>query len=83
MCRKECVYRPKQGFSIPIKNWLKHEFRPLVEELLGRDRIAGEGLFEPAMVERLKREHMENRANHSHVLWGLLVFQDWRRRWSV
>ena len=39
--------------------------------------------FEPAMVERLKREHEENRANHSHILWSLLVFQDWRERWSV
>lgn len=80
---KECVYRPKQGFSIPIKNWLRDEFRPLVEELLGHERIASEGLFEPVMVDRLKQEHLENRANHSHVLWSLLVFQDWRRRWSV
>ena len=80
---RECIYRPKQGFSIPIKNWLKREFKPLVEDLLGRDRIAREGLFDPAMVEQLKREHEENRANHSHVLWGLLVFQDWRQRWSV
>lgn len=80
---EDCVYRPKQGFSIPIKNWLRDEFRPLVEELLGRDRIAAEGLFEPAIVEALTREHLENRANHSHVLWSLLVFQDWRRRWGA
>ena len=79
----ECVYRQKQGFSIPIKDWLKHGLRPLVEELLGHARVKSDGLFEPAMVERLKREHMENRANHSHVLWSLLVFQDWRRRWGV
>jgi asparagine synthase (glutamine-hydrolysing) len=77
------IYRPKQGFSIPIKNWLMHEFRPLVEDLLNRDRITREGLFEPTTIERLKREHQENRANHSHVLWSLLVFQDWRQRWSA
>jgi asparagine synthase (glutamine-hydrolysing) len=80
---EDCVYRPKQGFSIPIKNWLKREFRPLLEELLGTDRIAREGIFEPATIERLKREHLDDRANHSHVLWSLLVFQDWQRRWSV
>jgi asparagine synthase (glutamine-hydrolysing) len=80
---EDCVYRPKQGFSIPIKNWLRDEFRPLVDELLERSRIEAEGLFNPWMVERLKREHLENSANHSHVLWSLLVFQDWRRRWSV
>jgi len=77
----ECVYRPKQGFSIPIKTWLGNEFRPLMEELLAPDRLAAEGLFNPAEVQRLRSEHLAGAENHSHVLWGLLVLQDWRRRW--
>jgi asparagine synthase (glutamine-hydrolysing) len=79
----ECVYRPKEGFSIPIKQWLGREFRPLLEELLGRDRIAGEGIFQVDCVEALKREHLAGRANHSHILWAMLVFQEWRRRWNA
>jgi asparagine synthase (glutamine-hydrolysing) len=79
----ECVYRPKEGFSIPIKHWLGHEFRPLVDELLDPRRLDAEGLLRGDTVECLKQEHFANRANHSHVLWSLLVFQDWRRRWSV
>jgi asparagine synthase (glutamine-hydrolysing) len=78
---RDCIYRPKQGFSIPIKTWLKGEFRPLMDELLAPDRL--DGLFDPHTVAQLKREHLEDRANHSHVLWGLIVFQDWRRRWRV
>ena len=80
---RECVYRQKQGFSIPIKQWLGTSFRPLMEELLSPARLGPEGLFNVATVERLKREHLNGRANHSHVLWSLLVFHDWRRRWSV
>jgi asparagine synthase (glutamine-hydrolysing) len=79
----QCVDRPKQGFSIPIKNWLKESFRPLVDDLLAPARIAADGLFEPAMIEQLKRDHFENRANNSHLLWTLMVFHDWRRRWAV
>jgi asparagine synthase (glutamine-hydrolysing) len=78
---RNCIYRPKQGFSIPIKTWLKGEFRPLMDELLAPDRL--DGLFDPHTVAQLKREHLEDRANHSHVLWGLIVLQDWRRRWRV
>jgi asparagine synthase (glutamine-hydrolysing) len=78
---RSCIYRPKQGFSIPIKNWLKGEFRPMMDELLAPARL--DGVFEPRTVERLKREHLEERANHSHVLWALIVFQDWRQRWRV
>jgi asparagine synthase (glutamine-hydrolysing) len=79
----DCVYRPKEGFSIPIKSWLKTEFRPLMEDLLENRRVQEDGLFDASTVDRLKREHLENRANHSHILWSLIVFQDWRRRWAA
>lgn len=80
---RECVYRPKEGFSIPIKNWLQTEFRALLETLLDPGRLAADGIFDVETVARLRREHAEGRANHSHVLWSMLVFQDWRERWSV
>ncbi len=79
----DCVYRRKEGFSIPMKHWLKTTFRPLMEELLCPSHLSSEGLFNVATVDRLKREHLAGQANHSHVLWPLLVFQDWRRRWRV
>jgi len=78
---RECVYRPKEGFSIPIKNWLKTRLRPLMEELLNYKNIEQEGLFQPASIEKLKHEHLSGVNNHSHILWSLMVFQDWRRRW--
>ena len=77
----ECVYRPKEGFSIPIKNWLMNEFRPLMEDLLNKNRIKRDGIFNPNTVERLKQEHLNGTANHSHILWSMIVFQDWKRRW--
>jgi asparagine synthase (glutamine-hydrolysing) len=77
----ECVYRPKEGFSIPIKNWLKKRLRPLMEELLNYKNIEKEGIFQPASIEKLKHEHLSGTNNHSHLLWSLMVFQDWRRRW--
>jgi asparagine synthase (glutamine-hydrolysing) len=80
---RDCVYRPKEGFSIPIKHWLRTEFRPILEEFLSPSRISAEGIFDGETVARLKTEHLTGKANHSHVLWSLLVFQDWRVRWGV
>jgi asparagine synthase (glutamine-hydrolysing) len=34
-------------------------------------------------VQRLWSEHDSGRANHSHLLWSLLVFEQWRERWGV
>jgi asparagine synthase (glutamine-hydrolysing) len=77
----DCIYRPKEGFSIPIKNWLGNQLYPLMEDLLNSKKIDSEGLFQPNTIERLKNEHLAGRANHSHILWSLMIFQAWRRRW--
>lgn len=79
----ECVYRPKEGFSIPLKDWLRQELRPVLEGLLEPRNLAGEGIFQVSTVETLKREHLEHRANHSHIIWALMVFQDWKGRWGA
>jgi len=80
---RECVYRPKEGFSMPIKDWLRTELRPLVDDLLAPARIRRQGIFRTEVIERLRAEHDAGRENHSHVLWSLLVFQDWQERWSA
>jgi asparagine synthase (glutamine-hydrolysing) len=79
----ECVYRPKEGFSIPIKEWLRTSLTPLVSDLLRPSTIERQGLFRVEAVERLVAEHLSRRENHSHLIWSLMVFQDWKRRWGV
>lgn len=79
----DCVFRQKEGFSIPMKQWLSTEFRPLLEEHLAPQQIKQEGIFQVQKINQLKNEHFSGKANHSHILWMLLVFQDWRKRWKV
>jgi asparagine synthase (glutamine-hydrolysing) len=69
--------RRKEGFSIPMKNWLRSELRPLMESLLSRERIEARGLFEWPAVERRMREHLEGGRNHAHQLFPLMVFERW------
>ena len=71
------LHRQKEGFSIPMKNWLRRELAPLMDELLSQERIESRGLFEWTEVERLRREHVEGRANHAHQLFPLMVFERW------
>jgi asparagine synthase (glutamine-hydrolysing) len=69
--------RKKEGFSIPMKNWLRHELQPLMQTLLSRERIAARGLFEPAAVQRLVDDHVAGRENYAHTLFPLMVFERW------
>ena len=80
---RDCIYRPKEGFSVPIKHWLKRDLRPRMEDLLSPGRLREAGLFNVGTVERLKAQHLADRANHSHILWSMMVFEDWRSRWGV
>jgi asparagine synthase (glutamine-hydrolysing) len=74
----DCILqRKKEGFSIPMKQWLKRELAPLMEDLLSPARIARRRLFEPAVVSRLVREHQIGRENHAHTLFPLMVFERW------
>ena len=70
--------RKKEGFSIPMKNWLQQELRPMMEEVLSPCRIKQEELFNPSYVEKLKRDHLNGVANNSHQLWSLMVFEIWQ-----
>jgi len=77
----DCVYRNKEGFSIPIKQWLANEFSGLVDHYLNYQRISAQGIFSATRIEQLIAEHLANKANHSHRLWALIVFQAWFDRW--
>lgn len=73
--------RPKQGFSIPLRDWLRHDLRYLLQEYLNDKRLARDGIFAPTPVSALVREHIRGYANHSHLLWSLISFQMWKERY--
>jgi asparagine synthase (glutamine-hydrolysing) len=78
----EILTKKKQGFSIPIKNWLSGALRPLMTDLLDAERVRRRGWFEPAAVRRLMDEHLAGRENHSHRLWAMMVLELWQQRFS-
>ena len=69
--------RPKEGFSIPMKNWLRRELAPLMRDLLSPGRVAERGLFDPKEVTALVEAHVAGRENHAHTLFPLMVFERW------
>ena len=71
------IERGKEGFSIPIKNWIKNELKPMMLEALSEKNVKEKGYFDPQFVNRLVSEHLQGRENHSHRLWALMVFHMW------
>jgi asparagine synthase (glutamine-hydrolysing) len=78
---KRAVYRPKEGFSVPLKHWISEGYRGLMDELLSSERVRRDGIFEWPEIARLKSEHLAGRRNHAHQLWAIMMFQAWQDRW--
>ena len=70
--------RGKQGYSLPIKNWLRQELRDYMTELLTSSPLMKEA-FNINYIQQLIQEHMEYRANHNHILWALINLALWHR----
>jgi asparagine synthase (glutamine-hydrolysing) len=79
----QILNRKKEGFSIPMKQWLRGPLRPMMDRLLAPDRLAARGVVDPAETARLIAEHCNGRANHAHVLFSLMVFERWAEEFAV
>lgn len=77
---QDVLQKPKQGFSIPLKNWLRGPLKPLMMELLSNDRVHRRGYFNQECVSRWVEEHTNGTMNHSHRLWALMVFELWNEQ---
>jgi len=75
---EEILRRRKEGFSIPMKHWLRRELLPTARDLLTGSILAD--YFDPNVCRRLIDEHRSGQFNHAHVLWTLMVFALWRTR---
>jgi asparagine synthase (glutamine-hydrolysing) len=75
----ELLYRPKQGFSLPLARWLRGELRPRIESLATRGAIADAGLFSPSGLRRVIGEHGDGRRDHTPILWAMLMLDAFLR----
>ncbi|RMD59421.1 asparagine synthase (glutamine-hydrolyzing) [Candidatus Parcubacteria bacterium] len=78
---EECIYRRKQGFSLPLEHWFrKKNYLDLLRTKLLHDRLPLYG-FNTQFIGRLIEEHRSFRADHSRLLWNLLYLNEWFKVW--
>ena len=71
--------RPKQGFSIPLRAWLRGPLATLARELLVEQPRGLEEFFDITAIRRMFEAHVSGRRNHAHRLWALMLFALWHR----
>lgn len=76
---KEVLYRPKQGFALPLPHWMRNELKELIMTVLLEPRTLQRGYFDPRGVRQLLNEHFSGRRNQVALIWRLLLFELWHR----
>jgi len=75
----ELVHRPKWGFSIPLKDWLKNDLRYLIDDYLDKPGIEAAGLVQYDYVKILKEAFLNGSDYLYNRLWTLIVIHKWLR----
>jgi asparagine synthase (glutamine-hydrolysing) len=70
--------RKKQGFSIPMKNWIRGELLDFTRDEIFSSKLIVE-YFNMPSLERFWTEHQLRQHNHSHLFWTLLNLSLWGR----
>ncbi len=79
---QDVIYRPKTGFGVPLRSWLRHELRVMVEEMTAPAVIEARGLFNAEAVAALKRDIFADRVDGAYTLLGIVMIELWCRQFA-
>ena len=78
----EWANRPKKGFPVPIRYWLREEkYYNIVREYFTSDYAAV--FFRPDALMKLLDDHFHERANNQRKIWTVFTFLVWYKRFFV
>jgi asparagine synthase (glutamine-hydrolysing) len=75
------IDRPKTGFSLPIYSWLRDDLSYLLDEYLNEKALAVSGLIHESFAARQVALFRKNKLHYSPLIWKLLMFQMWYKKW--
>ena len=71
--------RKKMGFEVPVGEFLRRELQPLFHDVVTAATLESLGI-PSAVAAALYTQHSRRQADHTELLWALLVLCWWKRR---
>lgn len=73
---QDLVDRPKQGFGIPLDDWLRGDLAYLIDTYLNKEALSKHCLFDYKEVHRIVKAFLAGNDTYKKT-WHLIVFQIW------
>src|SRR5271155_3563570 len=77
---KEILYRPKQGFAVPLAAWFRGPLRRRLRDALLGPVLRESGLFDIGTIATLLDQHQSGERDHSAALWTLSMMESFLRQ---
>ena len=77
----DIIYRRKQGFGAPVREWFFEAMGGYLREALLRSSIRERGFFDYGYVETILNAHLAGKGDYSPFLWNLLNLSLWYDNW--
>lgn len=78
----EILNRPKQGFEVPLRHWLRGELKTFAREVIF-ESLETDVFFHRPTVEKMWAMHQSGRRDWSTPLWAVLMFFLWRHQYQT
>lgn len=74
---KGIIDRPKEGFVLPVFDWMQDKYRGYCGEVLSPDRLAAHDLLNVPMVQNMLSRYKAGERTLNGRIWNLMMFQLW------
>jgi asparagine synthase (glutamine-hydrolysing) len=78
---RHLLYRQKQGFAVPVTEWLRTELSDYGRQLI-LDGEATRKYLNRGAIERLWQRHQAGVENRSAALWGVMMLNLWQAKFG-
>lgn len=69
--------RPKEGFVLPVFEWMETKLQEYCKVLLSEDRLKKHGLLNIDMVKHIMDSYFAGNKSNAGKVWNLMMFQAW------
>jgi asparagine synthase (glutamine-hydrolysing) len=71
---------PKQGFSVPMAQWLRGPLRGMLLDLVHGTPLGHSPWLNARAIRRMTAEHLDGSTSHEVRLWAVICFLEWQRQ---
>ena len=76
----DILYRPKQGFAVPLASWFRGPLREKVRNALMGSLMRETGWFNSLFIKTALEKHISGLRDYSTLIWSLLMFEAFLRQ---